>query len=70
MPLLTTGGYEPGDIAVKPFRFEQDGYRFGLIYERDSYDDPANPDAGYECVMLWPNDIMFHPPWDSGEYST
>ena len=58
------------DIQVKPFRFEQDGYLFGLVYERNSYDDPDNPGAGYESVLLWPNDIMFHPPWDSGQYST
>jgi hypothetical protein len=60
----------PGDIAVLAFRHEQDGYVFALAYERNSYDDPENPEAGYECVMLWPNDVMFHPPWDSGEYST
>jgi formate hydrogenlyase regulatory protein HycA len=68
--LASLGDYEVCDIAVKPFRFEQDGYLFGLVYERNSYDDPDNPGAGYACVMLWPNDIMFHPPWDSGEYST
>jgi hypothetical protein len=68
--LASLGEYELCDIAVKPFRFEQDGYLFGLVYERNSCDDPEAPDATYECVMLWPNDIMFHPPWDSGEYST
>ena len=68
--LASLGEYELGDIAVKPFRVEQDGYLFGLVYERRSHDDPDDPGAGYECVMLWPNDIMFHPPWDSGDYST
>src|SRR5262249_52882950 len=68
--LASLGEYELGDIAVKPFRVEQDGYLFSLVYERRSYDDPDNLGAGYECVMLWPNDIMFHPPWDSGHYST
>ncbi|PSB57345.1 hypothetical protein [Chamaesiphon polymorphus] len=24
----------------------------------------------YEDVMLWPQDVMFHEPWDSGSYST
>jgi hypothetical protein len=58
------------DINIKPFVYEEEGYRFALVYEQRSYDDPGNPGAGYECVMLWPNDIMFHPPWDSGQYST
>ena len=68
--LSALGEYELGDIAVRPFYHEQDGYAFALTYERNTYDDPENPEAGYECVMLWPNDVMFHPPWDSGEYST
>jgi hypothetical protein len=39
----------------------------GLIYEPERWDE------GYQVgdhVMLEPNDIMFHSPWDSGEYST
>jgi hypothetical protein len=59
-----------GDIQVKAFGFEEDGYFFGLVYEQKSHDDPGNPVATSEWVMLQPNDIMFHPPWDSGEYST
>jgi hypothetical protein len=62
--------YKLCDICVKPFGVEIDGYFFGLVYQLNNYDDPADPDATYECVMLEPNDIMFHPPWDSGEYST
>jgi hypothetical protein len=58
------------DIEVKTFGVSQDGYLFGLVYELNSFDDPANTEGSYECVMLQPNDIMFHPPWDSGEYST
>ena len=61
---------EPCDIRVQTFGVEIDGYFFGLVYELNSSDDPDNPNAAYECVMLQPNDIMFHPPWDSGEYST
>ena len=68
--LASLGGYELCDVAVKPFRFEHDGYLFGLVHGRTSYGDPDHPDAASEYVMLWPNDIMFHPPWDSGEYST
>ena len=68
--LESLGPRPPSDIWVKPFGVEVDGYYFGLEYQLNNYDDPANPDATYECVMLEPNDIMFHPPWDSGEYST
>lgn len=60
--------YRPCDILVRPFGVELDGYFFGLVYTAKSADDPDDP--GNEYVMLEPNDIMFHPPWDSGEYST
>jgi hypothetical protein len=53
------------DIWVKPFEAGIDGMVHGLIYE--CQDDPDGP---IECVWLEPRDIMFHPPWDSGEYST
>lgn len=49
------------DIDIKCFSYEEDGYEFGLIYE--------NSETGYVSVILEPNDIMFHEPWD-GEYST
>jgi formate hydrogenlyase regulatory protein HycA len=68
--LESLGPRTPCDIWVKPFGVAVDGYFFGLEYQLNSLDDPTNPDATYECVMLEPNDIMFHPPWDSGEYST
>jgi hypothetical protein len=62
---LTAGGQpEFCDIWVKLFSVEIDGVTHGLFYEK-SEDDPAS-----EWVMLEPRDIMFHPPWDSGEYST
>ena len=52
-----------GDISIKPFRHEQDGYMFGLLLDE--------PEDGEDVTSatLWPNDIMFHAPWD-GEYST
>jgi formate hydrogenlyase regulatory protein HycA len=58
------------DIWVRPFEVEVDGYFFGLVYTCEDADDPDDPDGVIEYVMLEPNDIMFHPPWDSGEYST
>jgi hypothetical protein len=41
---------------------EIDDVVYELVYE--------NHGEGEEYAMLWPNDIMFHPPWDSGKYST
>jgi hypothetical protein len=66
----TLGAVQFCGINIKTFGVEIDGYFFGLVYEVKSYDDPGNPDSTYESLMLQPNDIMFHPPWDSGEYST
>jgi len=54
--LRTLGTLELGDIAIGCFSVERDGYLFGLI------------DQG-ETAMLWPNDVMFHAPWD-GSFST
>jgi hypothetical protein len=54
-----------GDIYVKPFSVVINGVTHGLFYSRF-----AEGDFECESVMLEPRDIMFHPPWDSGEYST
>jgi formate hydrogenlyase regulatory protein HycA len=54
------------DVYVRPFRVEIDGILYELVYERHVSEDGRE----WEEMMLWPNDIMFHPPWDSGEYST
>jgi hypothetical protein len=61
------GGVEFCDIRVKPFRAEVGKVVHGLIYECERHEEDG---AELEWVMLEPNDIMFHPPWDSGEYST
>ena len=53
---------QPCDIYIKPFSVEIDNVVHELVYE--------NHGEREEYVMLWPNDIMFHPPWDSGRYST
>jgi hypothetical protein len=62
---LSAVGLELGDIYVKPFSVEIDGVIHGLFYEHRVEEDYEG-----EWVMLEPRDIMFHPPWDSGEYST
>jgi hypothetical protein len=53
------------DIYVKPFSVVIDGVTHGL-----SYNHFAEGDFECESMMLEPRDIMFHPPWESGEYST
>ncbi len=58
--VLSLGELEFCDIYVKEFSVEKEGYLFALVY---------NKTEDGEHVILWPNDIMFHPPWD-GEYST
>jgi len=61
------GGVNFGDIRVRPFRVEVGGVVHGLIYECQRWVEDGEE---HEYVMLEPNDIMFHPPWDSGDYST
>lgn len=58
---------ELGDIWVKLFSVSIEGVTHSLLYEQHLPDEDS---PAYECVMLEPQDIMFHPPWDSGEYST
>ena len=55
------------DIYIKPFSVEIDDVIYALEYEHYIDEEDCYE---HEYVMLWPNDIMFHPPWDSGEYST
>jgi hypothetical protein len=65
---LAAGGKpEFGDIWVQCFSVEIDGIRYQLQYERC---EDGDEEDWYESVMFWPWDIMFHPPWDSGQYST
>jgi hypothetical protein len=61
------GEVKLGDIRVKRFRVEVEKIVHGLIYECELHEEDGRE---IEWVMLQPNDIMFHPPWDSGEYST
>ena len=60
---------EPCDIQVRLFSVGSDEYLLGLVYACVDAEDPDNPGAIEEWVMLEPNDIMFHPPWGSGSYS-
>jgi hypothetical protein len=64
---LAPGKPQLCDIWVKQFCTVIDGITHSMHYEtfKGEEDGPV-----FECVMLEPRDIMFHPPWDSGEYST
>jgi formate hydrogenlyase regulatory protein HycA len=68
--LASVTPFHPCDIRVKPFGIETDGYLFGLVYRIENAEDPNDPERILESVTLEPNDIIFHPPWDTGEYST
>jgi len=65
------GGNKPTfcDISVRLFSVEIDNVTHGLFYEQS--EEEADPgEERSDWVMLEPQDIMFHPPWDSSEYST
>lgn len=53
-----------GDINVRLFSVVLDGVFHGLVYEEDEGEEGHT-----EWVMLQPQDVMFHSPWD-GEYSS
>jgi hypothetical protein len=55
------------DIHVKLFSVVLDGITHGLIY---GVGQPEEDGPTFEWVMLEPRDVMFHPSWDSGEWST
>ena len=61
--LAGLGKYALCDIRVKLFRTDIEGQLCGLI-------DDSSEEAGFEDrVVLWPNDFLFHAPWD-GTYDT
>lgn len=52
-----------GDIAIRPFRVVMDGIVFALdVHEPDGL-------AHRPTATLWPDDLLFAPPWD-GCYDT
>ena len=55
------------DIFVKLFSLVIDGITHGLVYRATQ---PEECGPVFEGVFLEPRDVMFHPPWDSGEWST
>jgi hypothetical protein len=57
------------DIFVKPFSVILNGVTHGLIYQAIQPEPDVNCPV-FESVMLDPAHVMFHPPWDSGQWST
>jgi hypothetical protein len=64
---LKEQGATQSDIWVRQFSIQIDSVTHSLLY---SAEQPEADCPVLECVMLEPRDIMFHPPWDSGQYST
>jgi hypothetical protein len=64
---LGPGKPELGDIWVRQFSTTINGVTHSLLYEAFEAEEGG---PVVECVMLEPCDIMFHAPWDSGNYST
>lgn len=55
------------DSYVKQFSLIVDGITHGLVYQTMQ---PEEGSPAIEWVGLKPCDLVFHPPWDSGEWST
>ena len=55
------------DIFVKLFSVVINGITHGLVYRAWEAEEGG---PKFEGVFLEPRDVMFHPPWDSGEWST
>jgi hypothetical protein len=55
------------DIRVNQFLVVLDEITHSLLYQ---VDQPEENGPVFESVMLQPRDVMFHPPWDSGDWST
>jgi hypothetical protein len=64
-------GWRPGDIWVRPFLVVVDGWAHGFVFRAFGGGleggDEEDPDEG---VYFKPFDFPFHPPYDSGSYST
>jgi hypothetical protein len=63
--LQELGPVKPADIYVKLFSVVMDNVTHGLFYTHFVEDEDEA-----EWVMLKPRDVMFHPPWDSGQTSS
>lgn len=59
------------DISIKRFQILHDGIKFGLLTaeELGHYFPDLDESANQNQVTLWPNDLLFHAPWN-GDYGT
>jgi hypothetical protein len=64
---LRAKDFRSGEINVRLFSVTLDGVTHGLNY---THHVVPEDDFEGEWVMFEPRDFMFHPSWDSGEYST
>lgn len=53
------------DICIRPFRTVIDDIYYEFVYVRREDGDKI-----YEQMALWPNDVVFYPPWNDGRYDT
>ena len=56
---------EWGDIEVKLFSVVIDEVYYELVYESE-----MDGEIEHESATLWPNDCVFYPPWNTGNYDT
>jgi hypothetical protein len=66
-------GWRPGDIWVRPFLVEIDGWNHGLLFQAsgEGLEGDCNcEDEPGECILFCPFGFALHPPYDTGEYDT
>ena len=68
-------GWRPGDIWVRPFLVELNGWSHGLVYQADGEGLESECEEGCNCELeevVWfrPFWFPFRPPFDSGSYYT
>ena len=54
-------------IDVKLFSIEIDEVVYELVYQARKTE---GDNKLYETTTLWPNDVVFYPPWNDGRYDT
>jgi hypothetical protein len=66
-----SAGWRPGDIWVRPFLVKIDGWSHGFVFKGYGLGlEDGSGEAPDEAVYFKPFDFPFHPPYDSGSYST
>jgi hypothetical protein len=63
-------GWRPGDIQVRPFLVEADGWQHDFVFRGFGDGLEGDEEDRDENVYFMPFSFPFHPPYDSGSYST